>query len=167
MSTTKLAGGTVRGWSAAIRRHAAPLAGDRLPSHLTQSDHSPLRATELVPTAIDNKTFCCPFSNTPPGWGERPSPDSIVIASYASVVALSPPLRTVFRFHRRPTVMYWKWRTASGFWGWAVFKRVRGGSGETDAQLVVNMRVRVYPGTQAESRGAIVEDFGEYGGPAR
>jgi hypothetical protein len=57
--------------------------------------------------------------------------------------------------------MYWKWRTASGFWGWAVFKRVRGGSGETDAQLVVNMRVRVYPGTQAESRGAIVEDFGE------
>lgn len=166
MSTTKLAGGTVRGGR-------QPYAATRPPrwrsatNHLTQSDHSPLRATELVPTAIDNKTFCCPFSNTPPGWGERPSPDSIVIASYASVVALSPPLKTVFRFHRRPTVMYWKWRTASGFWGWAVFKRVRGGSGETDAQLVVNMRVRVYPGTQAESRGAIVEDFGEYGGPAR
>ena len=60
MSTTKLAGGTVRGGR-------QPYAATRPPrwrsatDHLTQSDHSPLRATELVPTAIDNKTFCRPF----------------------------------------------------------------------------------------------------------
>ena len=40
-------------------------------------------------------------------------------------------------------------------------KNVRGGSGGTDAQLAVKMRVRVYPSTDAESRGVIVEDFGE------
>jgi hypothetical protein len=36
---------------------------------------------------------------------------------------------------------------------------------ETDAdhgrQLAVNRRVRVYPGTEAESRGLVVDDFGE------
>ncbi len=42
-----------------------------------------------------------------------------------------------------------------------MFNRGRGDSGETDGQLVVTMRVRVYPGTQDESRGVIVEDFGE------
>ena len=31
----------------------------------------------------------------------------------------------------------------------------------TDGQLAVNMRVQVYPGTAAESRGVVVEDFGE------
>ncbi len=42
-----------------------------------------------------------------------------------------------------------------------MFKHVRRGSDEAIRQLGVNMRVRVYPGTQAESRGVIVEDFGE------
>ncbi len=45
--------------------------------------------------------------------------------------------------------------------GGPVFKRDKGGGGETDGQLAVTMRVRVYPGTDAESRGVIVEDFGE------
>ena len=47
------------------------------------------------------------------------------------------------------------------FWGWAVFKHVRRGSDETGGHLAVNARVRVYPGTNAECRGVIVEDFGE------
>jgi hypothetical protein len=34
-------------------------------------------------------------------------------------------------------------------------------AGGTNGQLAVNMRVRVYPGTDAESRGVVVEDFGE------
>jgi hypothetical protein len=42
-----------------------------------------------------------------------------------------------------------------------LFKHLRGTSGETDPHLAVSMRVRVYPGTEAESRGVIVEDFGE------
>ena len=42
-----------------------------------------------------------------------------------------------------------------------MFKHVRGSGHGTDAQLAVNMRVRVYAGTDAESRGVIVEDFGE------
>ena len=42
-----------------------------------------------------------------------------------------------------------------------MFKRDKGGSGETDGQLAVNTRVRVHPDTDAESRGVIVEDFGE------
>ena len=42
-----------------------------------------------------------------------------------------------------------------------MFKRGRGDSGEPDGQLAVNARVRVHPGTQDESRGVIVEDFGE------
>ena len=42
-----------------------------------------------------------------------------------------------------------------------MFKHLRGGSDETDGLLAVNTRVRVYPGTEAESRGVIVEDFGE------
>ena len=41
-----------------------------------------------------------------------------------------------------------------------------GNKGETDAYLAVNMRVRVYPGTDAECRGVIVEDFGELAGQA-
>lgn len=45
-------------------------------------------------------------------------------------------------------------------------KRVWGKKGETDAQLAVNMRVRVYPGSDAESRGVVVEDFGELAGQA-
>ena len=31
----------------------------------------------------------------------------------------------------------------------------------TDPHLAVNMRVRVYPGTDAESPGVIVDDYGE------
>ncbi|MGB8501691.1 hypothetical protein [Mycobacterium sp.] len=42
-----------------------------------------------------------------------------------------------------------------------MFERVKGRSGGTDGQLAVNTRVRVYPGTDAESRGVVVEDFGE------
>ncbi len=42
-----------------------------------------------------------------------------------------------------------------------MFKDLIGGSGRTDAQVAVNRRVRVYPGTEAESQGVIVEDFGE------
>ncbi len=38
--------------------------------------------------------------------------------------------------------------------------------GQSDAHLAVNMRVRVYPGTDAECRGVIVEDFGELAGQA-
>jgi hypothetical protein len=47
-----------------------------------------------------------------------------------------------------------------------VVKRVWGNKGEIDAQLAVNMRVRVYPGSDAESRGVVVEDFGELAGQA-
>ena len=42
-----------------------------------------------------------------------------------------------------------------------MFKHLRGSDDGSDAQLAVNMRVRVYPGTEAESRGVVVEDFGE------
>jgi hypothetical protein len=52
------------------------------------------------------------------------------------------------------------------FQEWTVVKRVWGNKGETDAQLAVNMCVRVYPGTDAESRGVVVEDFGELAGQA-
>ena len=41
-----------------------------------------------------------------------------------------------------------------------------GNKGGTDAHLTVNMRVRVYPGTNAESRGVVVEDFGDLAGQA-
>jgi hypothetical protein len=35
---------------------------------------------------------------------------------------------------------------------------------EDGAHLAVDMRVRVYPGTDAESRGIVVDDFGETAG---
>ncbi len=47
-----------------------------------------------------------------------------------------------------------------------MIRRVRGSTGQTDADLAVNMRVRVYPGADAESPGVIVEDFGELAGQA-
>ena len=47
-----------------------------------------------------------------------------------------------------------------------MFERVRGSTGQTDADLAVNMRVRVYPGADAESPGVIVEDFGKLAGQA-
>jgi len=47
-----------------------------------------------------------------------------------------------------------------------VVKHIRGSKGQTDAHLAVNMRVRVYAGTDAESPGVIVEDFGELAGQA-
>ncbi len=56
--------------------------------------------------------------------------------------------------------------TTSGFRGARVFKHARGSSDGPDAQLAVNMPVRVYPGTDAECRGVIVEDFGELAGQA-
>ena len=45
-------------------------------------------------------------------------------------------------------------------------KHVSDNEGRTDAHLAVNMRVRVYPGTDAESPGVIVEDFGDLAGQA-
>ncbi len=42
-----------------------------------------------------------------------------------------------------------------------VFERRKNHSSGTGGQFAVNMRVRVYPGTDAESRGVVVEDFGE------
>lgn len=36
-----------------------------------------------------------------------------------------------------------------------------GQDGDTDAPFQVNSRVRVYPGTDAEACGVVVEDFGE------
>ncbi|OBH90188.1 hypothetical protein [Mycobacterium sp. E2733] len=45
-------------------------------------------------------------------------------------------------------------------------KRGRGNSDGPRAQLAVNMRVRVYPGTEAETGGVIVEDFGDLAGQA-
>ncbi len=43
-------------------------------------------------------------------------------------------------------------------------KHVRGDKGQTDARLAVNMRVRVYPDTEAETPGVILEDFGDLAG---
>ncbi|HEY2502559.1 MAG TPA: hypothetical protein VGI68_14370 [Mycobacterium sp.] len=45
-----------------------------------------------------------------------------------------------------------------------MIRRARGSTGQTDADLAVNMRVRVYPGADTESPGVIVEDFGELAG---
>ena len=42
-----------------------------------------------------------------------------------------------------------------------MFERRKNRSSGTGGQLAVNMRVRVSPGTDAESRGVVVEDFGE------
>ncbi len=48
----------------------------------------------------------------------------------------------------------------------AVFKHARGSNDGHGGQLAVNMRVRVYPGTDAEGLGVIVEDFGDLAGQA-
>jgi len=41
-------------------------------------------------------------------------------------------------------------------------KGASGGAGDTrDCPVAVNARVRVYPGTKAEVRGTVVEDFGD------
>jgi hypothetical protein len=47
------------------------------------------------------------------------------------------------------------------FQEWTVVKRVSDNEGRTDAHLAVNMRVPVYPGTDAECPGVIAEDFGD------
>jgi hypothetical protein len=47
-----------------------------------------------------------------------------------------------------------------------VVKRGRGNQSPTDAHLAVNVRVRVYSGTDAESPGVILEDFGDLAGQA-
>jgi hypothetical protein len=49
---------------------------------------------------------------------------------------------------------------------YTVFERRKNRSSGTGGQLAVNMRVRVYAGTDAESRGVVVEDFGELAGHA-
>ena len=45
-------------------------------------------------------------------------------------------------------------------------KHGTGSSNDPSAQLAVNLRVRVYPGTDAEAPGVIVEDFGDLAGQA-
>ncbi len=62
--------------------------------------------------------------------------------------------------------MYWPGRSVYVLQGCAVFKHVRGSNDGSDAHLTLNMLVRVYPGTDAESPGVIVEDFGELAGQA-
>ena len=47
-----------------------------------------------------------------------------------------------------------------------MFKHATGSSNGPSAQLAVNRRVRVYPGTDAEGPGVIVEDFGDLAGQA-
>jgi hypothetical protein len=47
-----------------------------------------------------------------------------------------------------------------------MFKHGRGSSDGPNTQLAVNMRVRIYPGTDAETPGVIVEDFGDLAGQA-
>ena len=44
-------------------------------------------------------------------------------------------------------------------------KRASGTAGDTgDSPVAVNVRVRVYPGTDGEVRGTVVEDFGDLAG---
>jgi hypothetical protein len=46
-------------------------------------------------------------------------------------------------------------------------KGASGAAGDTgDSPVAVNVRVRVYPGTDAEVRGTVVEDFGDMAGQA-
>ena len=46
-------------------------------------------------------------------------------------------------------------------------KGASGTAGDTgDSRVAVNVRVRVYPGTDAEVRGSVVEDFGDTAGYA-
>ena len=49
-------------------------------------------------------------------------------------------------------------------------RRIKGASGTAgdsgDSRVAVNVRVRVYPGTDAEVRGTVVEDFGDMAGHA-
>ena len=47
-----------------------------------------------------------------------------------------------------------------------MFRHGRESSDGRSAQLAVNTRVRLYPGTGTESRGVIVEDFGDLAGQA-
>ena len=49
-------------------------------------------------------------------------------------------------------------------------RRMKGASGTAgdtgDSRVAVNVRVRVYPGTDAEVRGTVVDDFGDMAGHA-
>ena len=46
-------------------------------------------------------------------------------------------------------------------------KGAGGTAGDTgDSSVAVNVRVRVYPGTDGEIRGTVVEDFGDLAGQA-
>ena len=46
-------------------------------------------------------------------------------------------------------------------------KRTSATAGDTgDSPVAVNVRVRVYPGTDGEVRGTVVEDFGDLAGQA-
>jgi hypothetical protein len=49
-------------------------------------------------------------------------------------------------------------------------RRMKGASGMAgdtgDSRVAVNVQVRVYPGTDAEVRGTVVEDFGDTAGHA-
>lgn len=41
---------------------------------------------------------------------------------------------------------------------------ITSGAGDADAQVTLGARVRVHPGTDTESAGVIVEDFGDMSG---
>jgi hypothetical protein len=49
-------------------------------------------------------------------------------------------------------------------------RRMKGASGSAgdagDSRVAVNARVRIYPGTDREIRGTVVEDFGDLAGHA-
>ena len=46
-------------------------------------------------------------------------------------------------------------------------KGARGTAGDTgDSRVAINVRVRVYPGTDGEAGGTVVEDFGDLAGQA-
>ena len=49
-------------------------------------------------------------------------------------------------------------------------RRMKGASGTAgdtgDSRVAVNVRVRVYPGTDGEVRGTVVDDFGDMAGHA-
>ena len=45
-------------------------------------------------------------------------------------------------------------------------RRMKDAGGTGDSRLAVNVRVRVYPGTDGEVGGTVVEDFGDLAGQA-
>ena len=56
-------------------------------------------------------------------------------------------------------VIYWRGAGVTLTRGFQVSVQLHGDDG--DRAVAVDARVRVYPGTERESRGEVVEDFGE------